>query len=162
MLTLITAFIANPAAANDVSPAVIRAAIEGTWVLEEWRVDGFVLRPPMATGRMSFHDNVIMITGTGKRGDRTRSFYAYGSYEVGESTWSYGYQEYVAVREAQSTVSIARDLPWKGLRQFQARIEENKLILDFEGGNARIVISGDDFAYNETGTLVRRWTRIAP
>jgi len=48
------------------------------------------------------------------------------------------------------------------LRQFQARIEENKLILDFEGGNARIVISGDDFAYNETGTLVRRWTRIAP
>ena len=66
--TLIVAAVCgvNPAAAEDVSPAAIRQAIEGTWVLEEWNIDGSVVKAPASSGRFSLHDNVIIIMGTGE------------------------------------------------------------------------------------------------
>ena len=56
----------NPAAAEDVSPAAIRQAIEGTWVLEEWNIDGSVVKAPESSGRLSLHDDIIIIMGTGE------------------------------------------------------------------------------------------------
>jgi len=41
------------ASAQGSAPADLRAAVEGTWQLEEWHVDGQVLRPPQADGRWS-------------------------------------------------------------------------------------------------------------
>ncbi|MGH6882075.1 hypothetical protein [Hypericibacter sp.] len=152
----------GPAFADDALSYAIRKGIEGTWILEEWNLEGAVVRPPEATGRLSLHDDAIVIMGSRTRFGQTKSFFAYGSYVVGESSWSYGYGAYNFLQETPSKISISKELPWQGLRRFQARTEGDKLILDYDGGKAQIVISGNDFIYNENGTLVRRWKRIAP
>ena len=46
--------------AQGPAPADLRAAVEGTWQLEEWHVDGQVLRPPQADGRWSNRDGVVL------------------------------------------------------------------------------------------------------
>jgi len=161
-LILTAMFSGGPAVADEASSAAIREGLEGTWVLEEWNVDGVSIQPPEATGRLSLHHNVIVIMGTQTQFGRTKSFYAYGSYVIDESSWSYGYEEYTAVQETPSKISISKELPWQGLRRFQARTEGDKLIFDYQGGRAQIVISETEFIYNESGTLIRRWKRIEP
>ena len=152
----------NPAAAEDVSPAAIRQAIEGTWVLQEWDIDGSVVKAPEASGRLSLHDNIIIIMGTGDYFGQTRSFYGYGTYAVDGSTWSYAYDAYTFIRETSSKTSISKEIPWDGMRLFKARSEAGKVVLEYQGGHAQIVLSGDDFQYIESGRLIRRWTRITP
>ena len=48
-------FVLGPSgtAAQSPAPADLRAALEGTWQLEEWHVEGQVLKPPQADGRWS-------------------------------------------------------------------------------------------------------------
>jgi hypothetical protein len=65
------------------------------------------------------------------------------------------------VEETSSKVTVDHELPWQGVRPFEAKVEGQKLIFDYEGGKAQIVISGDEFLYNEAGQLVRRWKRVA-
>lgn len=161
-LILTALFGGGPAVADDVPSTTIQQALEGTWVLEEWNSDGVTVRPPEATGRLSLHDNAIVIMGTQTLSGRTRSFFAFGTYVIDESSWSYSYEKYNDLRETASKVSISKELPWQGQRRFQVRAEGDKLIFDYQGGRAQIVISGNDFRYNESGTLIRRWTRIAP
>lgn len=160
-MILLALTMGRSASADDVSTRTIRDALEGTWVLEEWNVDGTKLAAPKATGRLSLRDNVIMIVLLRSNFGHTKSYAGFGSYAVSDSAWSYGYERYTIVDETPSRVAVDHELPWSGLRPFQARVEGQKLFLEYEGGKAQIVISGDNFLYNETGNLLRRWKRVA-
>jgi hypothetical protein len=162
LLFLTGMFAASPAIADDVPADTIREAIEGTWVLEEWNVDGARLAPPEATGRLTLHDNVIVIITTQQKFGWTKSFFGYGIYAADTSTWSYRYEQYSIVEATPSKALLTRELPWEGLRTFKASVDGDKLVFDYEDGKAQIVISGDEFFYNETGALVRRWKRVTP
>src|SRR5687768_11161318 len=79
----------SSAALQSAVPADLRASLEGTWQLEEWHVDGQILRPPQADGRWSLHDGVVMFML--HRADRAESSGGYGVYRMDATTWSYGY-----------------------------------------------------------------------
>jgi hypothetical protein len=153
---------AIPSHAEDPTATTIKAAIEGTWALEEWNVDGSSMLPPDASGRLSLRDNVIMIHLSRTRFGRTESNYGFGRYEIDEASWGYVYERYVWVTETASQTSVDNELPWQGLREFPARAEGDKLIFEFDSGRAQIVISGNEFLYIERGALVRRWKRVLP
>lgn len=84
----------------------------------------------------------------------------WGIYAADTSTWSYRYEQYSIVEATLSKALLTRELPWEGLRTFKASVDGDKLIFDYNDGKAQIVISGDEFFYNETGALVRRWKRV--
>jgi hypothetical protein len=160
-IVLLTA-ISCPALANEVPAPTIRDAIEGTWVLVEWNVDGTTYAPPEeATGRLSLRNNVIVIVLHRSKFGRTKSYFGFGSYAVSGSRWSYGYDRYTVVDETSSKVTVDHALPWQGLRPFEVTLDGQKVIFDYDGGKAQIVISGDEFLYDEAGHLVRKWKRIA-
>jgi hypothetical protein len=55
---IVVAGIHQSAGADEL--ATVRSIVEGTWVLEEWNVEGASLHPPQADGRFSLHDGVVM------------------------------------------------------------------------------------------------------
>lgn len=131
-MILLALVMGRPALTDDVPTQSIRDVLEGTWVFEEWNVDGMKLAPPEATGRLSLHDNVIIIVLLRSRFEHTKSYVGFGNYAVSDSAWSYGYDRYAILDETPSRVTVDHELQWSGLRSFQARVEGQKLVFEYE------------------------------
>src|SRR5262245_47797012 len=86
--------------AQDKPSAAVMELLEGTWELDEWHVDGKVLKPPIAVGRLSHRDGVVM--NIMHRTDTGESVAAYGVYKVNASTWSYGYVSRLTAKAPRS------------------------------------------------------------
>src|SRR5215475_11046611 len=92
------------------SPGIERAkaAMEESWRLEEWHVDGERLLPPQADGRLSVHDGVIMVLMHRELHDERKSFYGYGTYTWSPDTWSYGYDRYIVFTDTGSAITAGK------------------------------------------------------
>jgi hypothetical protein len=141
-------------------PADLRAALQGTWQLEEWHVDGRILRPPQADGRWSLHDGVVLFTL--HRADSAESSTGYGEYRMDASTWAYGY-----TRMQRTTgplggpVTVAITPPAQELRSFTIRRGPGgKVTLD--SPDAQHEYEGPFFTLRQKGQIVRKWRRIEP
>ena len=145
--------------AQSVAPADLRAALEGTWQLEEWHVGGQVLRPPQADGRWSNRDGVVLFVLN--RTDTGDSNMGYGVYEITSDTWGYRYHR------MQSTsgplggplkINVAKPEPT--MRSFKIRREPGKVVL--EGANDdRREYEGPFFTFLQKGQIIRKWRRTS-
>jgi hypothetical protein len=145
-----------------------KALMEGTWQLDEWVVDGEVLKPPQADGRLSQHDGVIMIMMSWSRPSMRKFFYGYGTYLFTESTWSYEYDRYVAFADEGGKVSLSERgaaerstrAGFEGRRIYQMKFDGDRLVLEHEGGQRQLIYEGDMFSYVEHGKPLRKWRRV--
>jgi len=145
--------------AQGPAPADLRAAVEGTWQLEEWHVDGQVLRPPQADGRWSNRDGVVLFML--HRADSAQSNMGYGIYTMTADTWGYRY-----LRMQNTTgpldvpVKIAVSQPPPEMRWFKVRRAAGKVILEGAGEDRR-EYEGPFFTLVQKGQIVRKWRRIS-
>jgi hypothetical protein len=146
-------------AAQGTPPADLRAALQGTWQLEEWHVDGRVLKPPQADGRWSLHDGIVLFTLN--RADSAESSTGYGVYRMDATTWSYGYtrmQRTSGPLGGPVTLTVS---PPGELRAFTIkRGHGGKITL--ESAEAQHEYDGPFFTLRQKGQIVRKWRRIAP
>ena len=144
--------------AQGAAPADLRAALEGSWQLEEWHVDGKVLRPPQADGRWSNHDGVVLFML--HRADSAESTMGYGAYEMTADTWSYKYtrtQRMGGPLAGPFTVVVQ---PPGQMRSFKVQRAPGKVIL--EGGpNDRREYEGPFFTFFQNNQILRKWRRIS-
>ena len=134
--------------------------VEGSWRLDLWDDEGRQWKSPEAHGRFVLRDGVVifMAQRPSLRGSYAR--YAYGQYELTETTWSYGYLHDTIVRETEAGIAISRDLPWNGLRTFNLMKQGSRTELSNGDGRYRLAYEGNRLFYFETDRLVRAWTRI--
>ena len=147
------------AAPQDAAPAELRAALEGTWQLEEWHVEGRVLKPPLADGRWSLHDGVVIFTV--HRTDTAESSIGYGEYRMDAHTWAYRY-----TRMQRTTgplggpVAVSTTPPAAAMRSFTiTRGPGGKVTLD--DSDAQHEYDGPFFTLRQKGQIVRKWRRVA-
>jgi hypothetical protein len=155
------ALLARPVAQSGqvAAPADLRAMLEGTWQLDEWHVDGKVLRPPQIDGRWSNRDGVVLVV-YGRR-DTGLTTSGFGTYRITPDTWSYGYTRMVtstAPAGGQATVTATDQGP---LRSFTVVRAPGKIVLQGAGGDRR---EYDDtfFTLMQNGQIVRRWRKVVP
>jgi hypothetical protein len=146
------------AALQSTAPADLRAALEGSWQLEEWHVDGQILKPPQADGRWSLHDGVVMFIL--HRADRAESSAGFGVYRLDATTWSYGYTRMQRTTGALGgPVTFSVTPPAKELQSFTiTRGPGGKVTLD--SPSAQHEYDGPFFTLRQKGQIVRRWRRI--
>jgi hypothetical protein len=140
------------------APADLRAALEGTWQLEEWHVDGQVLKPPRADGRWSLHDGVVLFVLN--RADTAESSVGYGVYRMDATTWGYRYlrmQRTAGRLGGPVTVSVTGPAPQ--MRTFTiTRTQGGKVTLD--SPDAQHEYEGPFFTLRQKGQIVRKWRRV--
>jgi hypothetical protein len=144
--------------AQSPAPADLRAALEGTWQLEEWHVDGKVLRPPQADGRWSNHDGVVLFVL--HRADTAESTTGYGVYEMTADTWGYRYtrtQTTSGPLGGPFKFNVAQ--PAQTMRSFKIRREPGKVILEGAGEDRR-EYEGPFFTFMQKGQITRKWRRV--
>ena len=146
---------------GDLTASEIRRAVEGTWVLEEWHIDGQVLRPPEVDGRRSNRDGVHIFIVNRHSNHLEYSQVGYGRYEIDQGSWSYGYERMErSNRPVDGPVenTVTRD-PLV-LRPYTARREGTKVILT--GPNPADVreYDGPVLTLRRDGQITRRWRLV--
>ena len=146
--------------AQRVSSIGLRAAVEGTWQLEEWHVNGQVLRPPQVDGRWSNHDGVVLFMVHRTTSDSAYSQSGYGTYQLDANTWSYGYARTEALSGpigAPATVTTDK----RDSRSYKVSRQGTKTILTFVGpDDDRREYDGPFFTLIQDGKVVRKWRRV--
>jgi hypothetical protein len=155
VLTLVP-FYGPSGAAQTRAPAELRAVFEGTWQLDEWHINGQILRPPQVDGRWSNHDGVVMVAFF--RADTGEFTANYGVYEITADTWSYRYtQRTTPQRDGPPRVAIQE--PPAEMRPFKITRAPGKVILEGAGEDRR-EYEGPYFTFMQGGRIVRKWKRV--
>ena len=146
--------------AQPVSLLELRAAVEGTWQLEEWHLDGHVLRPPQVDGGWSNHDGVVLFMVHRTTSDSSWSQSGYGRYQMDASTWSYGYARTETLSGPMGgPAHVTTDQ--RERRSFSVSRQGGKIILTFEGpADDRREYDGLFFMLIQNGKVVRKWRRV--
>src|SRR5271156_4647542 len=97
----------------------IHGLIFGVYELEEWHVDGAVLRPPQVQGRfILLNGTITTILHSRVPSERQMTSVFVGKYVLENARFSYGYQDSAIVVETPSGVSESHKPPWEGMRSF--------------------------------------------
>jgi hypothetical protein len=149
----------SPSALQNGAPDDLRATLQGTWQLEEWHVDGQVLKPPQADGRWSLHDGVVLFVL--HRADRAETSTGYGVYRLDAKMWRYGYTRMQRTAgPLNGPVSFSVMPPAKELRSFTIRRGPGDRVT-LEDGDAQHEYEGPFFTLRQKGQIVRKWRRVA-
>lgn len=148
------------ASAQSHAPADLRAALEGTWYLDEWHVNGQILRPPHIDGRWSNHDGVVMVMFRRMTdGGGVEATAGYGVYEMNADTWSYRYDHMETTTRSTEGPAKVRVSPPRDMRSFRLTRAPGKVVLEGAGGDTR-EYEGPFFSFKQNGQIVRKWRRM--
>jgi hypothetical protein len=156
------ALLGEPAAqpTQQAAPADLRAMLEGTWQLDEWHVDGQVLRPPQVDGRWSNHDGVVLVVYS--RRDAGEAVAGYGTYRITADTWSYGYtRRHTSAARPGAAATVTTTEPGGELQAFKIIRTPGKVVLE-GAANDRREYDQTFFTFMQNGRIVRKWRRITP
>ncbi len=145
------------AAEQAEAPAELRSALEGTWELVEWHIDGEVFRPPEVGGRWSNNAGVVIATFHRDTAGGFESFVGYGTYEMDASNWSYTYERIETARGpsvGDATVNVGSGEP----RRFTIVREGDAIVL--EGTNDRREYADGYFSFMPNGRLLRKYRKV--
>jgi hypothetical protein len=145
------------------APASVKAVLEGTWTLEEWHVDGQVMRPPEMTGIWMVHDGRVMAI---RHRDGPKSFEstaAHGAYRITADEWIYGYErseDTTGPTAAESKLRVRVTLPVP-MQAWKIRREGPKLFLEREK-SIRWEFDGPSFVlYAPNGQVLRKYRKVS-
>jgi hypothetical protein len=108
----------------------VKRCIEGVYVLEEFKKDGEVFRPPQVAGRYVILNGVVLFIFH----DRTQqskqiSNIGFGTYTVSSAAYTLHYDDYAMYTHTSAETSVSRQPPWEGLRSFTTVLEQDGMHL---------------------------------
>jgi hypothetical protein len=144
---------------NAASITDLKAAIEGVYILEEWKIDGQTFRPPLVEGRFVVLNGNIMTVLIDTRQDTKKTYTTlYGVYSLTSDSFAYKYETRATFVQTPDNISLTRAPFWEGMREFTVKQEGNSVHLQF-GDKAEMVYNPDGQTYSEAGKVVRVWHR---
>jgi hypothetical protein len=149
--------------AQSGAPASAKAILEGTWTLEEWHVDGQIMRPPEMTGVWMVHDGRVMAIRHRDGPTSFESTAAYGAYRITSDEWIYGYERSEDTTgptsaAAQLRVRVTLPIP---MQAWKIKREGAKLFLEREN-SIRWEFDGPSFVlYAPDGHVLRKYRKVS-
>ncbi len=162
LMGMLTARFDRPADASVQSRSSVtnRSVIEGTWQLEEWHVNGEVLKPPQADGRWSNRDGVVLFVLHRNDGANAISTVGYGTYQMDESMWSYRYDRMeTSTGPVGGPAKVTVTQPARQMRSFKISRQGSKVVVEGEGDDRR-EYDGLFFTLFQKDKIVRKWRRV--
>jgi hypothetical protein len=152
--------VADEVKAGDYAPE-IKIAIDGAYILEEWRIDETVFRPPQVEGRVVFLNGaVVSILINNTQEDRKFTVALFGIYQLNQNYFSYRYDNSSIFVQTASSITESHKPPFEGLRDFDiTRDGATVQIQSRSSERASFVFDADGQKYSEGGKLVRVWKR---
>jgi hypothetical protein len=93
--------------------------LEGVYLLEEFKRDGEVFKPPQVSGRyVLLGGAVLWIFHDRTQPSKQTSFAGFGRYTIDGTSYAYQYDELEAYTQTDAGISVSRKLPWEGMRSF--------------------------------------------
>ena len=147
------------ARAEEASVEVLKAGIEGVYVLQEWHRNGEVFRPPLVDARVIYlNGQTVFISYDGSQ-ETKKTFSGYGIYVVEVGEFSYRYERVSVVSQTARDASVSEKLPWDGLRRFAASINGNEIHFKAIDGPQESWFTPEGLIYSD-GTQKRIYRRI--
>jgi hypothetical protein len=135
-----------------------RQRLEGSFELEEWKVDGRLLRPPQVEGRFSIHDGVILFMTLRRDQPIAETVAGYGSYRIDSQGWTYGYT-HLETLGAQGEGPLTRIVRPPSSSLLKLQWDGDMLIVIGKGSDRR-EYGRDSFTSQLSGSDYRKWHRI--
>jgi hypothetical protein len=139
----------------------VKTAIDGAYILEEWRDADRVFRPPQAEGRVVFLNRaVITILIDRMREDRQVTVAEFGVYELHAGLFSYRYDNVSTFTQMAAAINVSHALPWEGMRDFDI-IQEGPMVRlrSRSTEQAEFIFNAKGLRYSVGGELLRVWHR---
>jgi hypothetical protein len=144
---------------KEISFRNAKANFEGTWILEEWYIKGQAVSSPKVEGRFIVCDNAFVLILLNRTGESPSSYYGYGKYTLGASTFSMGFDEVEMFKESTSGFTISRKLPWEGMKSFEISTEKKQLHMRPADGDSEMVVDGNTLHIKQGGKIARTYRR---
>jgi len=137
--------------------------VSGAYELEEWHVDGAVLRPPQVVGRF------VLVSGTvttvfhnRAHAEKQITAVLLGKYVLDKTAFAYGYHDTSIFTETPSELSVSHKPLWDGMRSFAASMTPPGAVqFSSENGQQGFTITLAGITYSENGQTLRVWRRMA-
>ena len=147
---------------NAASITELKAAIEGIYILDEWNIDGQTFRPPAVEGRfVILNGNVMSVLIDTTQASKKTYTTLYGVYSLTSDSFAYKYETRATFIQTPDKISLARAIPWGGMREFTVKQEGNSVHLQ-SGEKAAFDFNPDGEIYSEDGKVLRVWHRAKP
>lgn len=145
----------------------IIARLEGTYELIEWDDAGKKLFPPAVSARYVIRDGSVMWIAHKTADNKQTSTALYGSYTLTETSFAYGYNNWLEVSAEGYSTKVSRDpksemkdMTLPAMRSFSLSLEND--VLRASAGNNYFEFREDGFDYvNKVSGFVRKYRRIA-
>jgi hypothetical protein len=150
------------AGAQPEAPASVKAVLEGTWTLDEWHVNGHVMRPPEMTGLWMVHDGRVMAIRHRDGPTSFESTAAYGNYRITADEWIYGYERSEdttgpTAQDSKLRVRVTLPVP---MQAWKIRRDGSKLFLERDK-SIRWEFDGPSFVlYGADGQVLRKYRKV--
>ena len=132
---------------------------EGTFQLQEWHLDGRVLRPPQIGGGYSLNDDTLVAYFYRTLGDSFQATAVHGQYRIEDTTYYYGYDQVLSAGGPSLDEARVRMTPASEMEVFEISREGDTLIV--QRPNDRREFGNDGtFTFFRNGVLVRKWRRV--
>jgi hypothetical protein len=150
--------------ANAASPADVKAAVEGIYVLEEWHADGKVFRPPQVAGRVVYLNGTFVAILENKADESKQTTSAlFGTYSLQPDSFGYRFDERGVFTETPNGVTASHALPFEGMRSFDVVVDGSATALRSRSSDEAVwSFTPDGFTYAEHGQVLRAYRRVKP
>ena len=159
IIPLLLATQPGAAAQTELDPDHVRARLEGTFQLEEWYLDGQVIRPPQIGGIYSLNDDILTAYFYRTQGDAFQTAAAHGRYRIEGSTYYYGYDNVLSAGGPSFDEASVNMRPDGELDEFDISVEGDTVVVQ-RPNDRREFGSDGTFKLFQNGVLVRIWRRV--
>jgi hypothetical protein len=137
----------------------LKLAIEGVYILDEWKINGQTFRPPAVEGRFVILNGNIVTVLIDNNEELKKSYTTlYGIYSLTPDYFAYKYDTRMTFIQTPDNISVLRTLPWEGMREFTIKQRGNSVQLQF-GDKAAFAFDPAGLTYSEAGKVLRVWRR---
>jgi len=151
----------SPVVAQQMALDNIHVLTSGVYELEEWHIDGAMLKPPQVEGRfILLNGTITTILHNRTSSEIQTTSVLVGKYVLDKTHFSYGYQDASIFTLSPSGTSSSHKRPWEGVRSFTPLVMPDGVRFRSENGQQEFLFTAGGLTYSENGQTVRVWRRI--
>ena len=166
-ITLLITFLfcLKPVASDNLSH--IKKLLEGRYELVSWVQNNIEFSYPKVAGTLIVNNNQISFTLDNYIDKKkVTKIIAWGEYTLSLNSFNYEYFKFNKMTTNKKKISINSNLPWKGKRNYEVKVENDILILSANKGKQTWRLNNESLVYKdkEWGSnkkeIIRYWKRI--
>ena len=145
----------------------IKTLLEGRYELVTWKQDNLSYEYPRVAGTLIVSDNQISFTlDSNMKENTTVKIIGWGNYTLTTEKYNYKYFNFKKMINNEGNIQVNKNLPWKGMREYNVALKGRKLILTSVTGKQTWVLDEDSLVYTDKEwgedkkEVMRYWKRI--